>query len=108
MQSSRANGAMTQITIRKLDPLVIEGLKRRAIQAGHSMEEEIRRILSGAILETGLARQRIALERLAATRKAIFGNRLFADSNNEFRKMRDERARSVNAWALPQRRKRRT
>jgi plasmid stability protein len=98
---------MTQITIRRLDPLVIEGLKKRAHDAGHSMEEEIRKILSETILETGLAEQRSALERLSATRKAIFGNRIFADSSVEFRKMRDERSRAVDAWASTQRRKRR-
>jgi plasmid stability protein len=97
---------MSQITIRRLDPLVVEGLKRRAVEAGHSMEEEIRRLLSEAILESGVTQQRIALERLSDTRKAIFGKRAFPDSSGEFRKMRAARTRSLNTWGMPQGRKR--
>ena len=33
---------MTQLTIRRLDPLVIEKLRARAAAAGRSMEEEAR------------------------------------------------------------------
>lgn len=98
---------MPQITIRRLDPVVVEGLKSRAAAAGRSMEEEIRQILGDAVLETGLARQRAGLERLNATRKAIFGDRVFPDSSDEFRKMREERTRYIEQWALPRRRKQR-
>jgi len=99
---------MTQITIRRLDPAVIEGLKKRANDAGRSMEEEARKILSETVLESGVAQQRIGLERLNATRRAIFGDRVFPDSSDEFRKMRAERSRYIKEWALPRRRKRKT
>jgi plasmid stability protein len=92
---------MTQLTIRRLDKVVIDGLKKRAAAAGHSMEEEARRILSDAVIEAGIARQRAGLERLEATRKAIFGDRVFPDSSGEFRRMRDERTRQIEEWALP-------
>lgn len=36
---------MATLTIRKLDPAVKERLRVRAAQHGHSMEEEVRRIL---------------------------------------------------------------
>lgn len=41
---------MTQITIRRLDPAVVQGLKNRASAAGSSMEQEARRILEEAVL----------------------------------------------------------
>jgi plasmid stability protein len=96
---------MNQITIRRLDPTVIEGLKKRAADAGRSMEEEARTILSEAVLEEQLARQRAALDRLIATRNAIFGDRIFPDSSGEFRKMRDERTKQIEEWALPKRKR---
>jgi plasmid stability protein len=96
---------MTQLTIRRLDAVVIEGLKKRASDAGLSMEEEARKILSEAVLEAGLAKQRKGLEELRAARKAIFGDRVFPDSSGEFRKMRDERSRYIEQWALPRHRK---
>lgn len=37
---------MATLTIRRLDPVVKERLRVRAAQHGHSMEEEVRRILS--------------------------------------------------------------
>src|SRR5438309_4771687 len=99
---------MPQITIRRLEPIVIDGLKKRAAEAGHSMEEEARRLLSEAVLEAGLARQRAGLEKLVAAQKAIFGDKVFPDSSGEFRKMRDERTRQIEEWALPPRRKRKS
>jgi plasmid stability protein len=41
---------MTQITIRRLDAAVVQGLKNRAAAAGHSMEQEARKILEAAVL----------------------------------------------------------
>jgi antitoxin FitA len=96
---------MNQITIRRLDSSVIEGLKKRASAAGRSMEEEARTILSEVVLEEGLARQRAGLEQLIATRDAIFGDRVFPDSSGEFRKMRDERTKQIEEWALPRRKR---
>lgn len=96
---------MTQITIRRLDAGIIEGLKKRAAAAGRSMEEEARTILSNAVLDEQLARQRAAAEELEKTRKAIFGDRVFPDSSDEFRQMREERTRQIEEWALPKRKR---
>lgn len=96
---------MNQITIRRLDQHVIDGLKKRAAAAGRSMEEEARTILSNAVQEEQLARQRAALDALIATRTEIFGNRVFPDSSDEFRKMREERTKQIEEWALPRRRR---
>jgi len=96
---------MNQITIRRLDSSVIEGLKKRAADAGRSMEEEVRTILSDAVLEEQLARQRAWLEEMKQTQKRLFGDRVFPDSSGEFRKMRDERTRQIEEWALPKKKK---
>ena len=98
--------AMTQITIRRLDQAVIDRLKRRAAEAGRSMEEEARTILSEAVRDEQLARQRAWLKEMAETRRRLFGDKVFPDSSGEFRKMRDERTRQIEDWALPSRRKR--
>ncbi|MEO1017760.1 MAG: plasmid stabilization protein [Pseudomonadota bacterium] len=42
---------MTSLTIRKIDPFVKERLRVRAAEHGHSMEEEVRRILSKAVAQ---------------------------------------------------------
>jgi plasmid stability protein len=97
---------MNQITIRRLDACIIEGLKKRAADAGRSMEEEARNILSATIRDEQLARQREGLEALLATRKKIFGDRVFPDSSGEFGKMRAERTKQIEEWALPQRKRR--
>jgi plasmid stability protein len=66
---------MTQITIRRLDAAVVEGLKSRAAAAGHSMEQEARHILERAVLPSrdGVGeRLRLALrERMPATGDAF-------------------------------------
>src|SRR5882724_3998102 len=89
---------MTQLTIRKLDPLVIEGLKKRAAKAGRSMEEEARAILSGILLDERLARQRAWLKDMKETQKRLFGDKVFPDSTEIIRKMRDERTRINASW----------
>jgi plasmid stability protein len=86
---------MTQITIRRLDPVVIDGLKKRAAEAGRSMEEEARRILSDAVFDRQIARQRAWLEDMKKTQREMFGDKVFPDSSGEFRKMRDERTRQI-------------
>lgn len=43
---------MSNITIRKLDPTVKERLRVRAAHHGHSMEEEVRRILKQAVSDS--------------------------------------------------------
>jgi plasmid stability protein len=96
---------MTQITIRRLDPGIIEGLKKRAAAAGRSMEEEARTILSNTVLEEQLARQRAWVEEMRKLQREIFGERVFPDSSGEFRKMRDKRTRQIEEWALPKKNK---
>lgn len=92
---------MNQITIRRLGPGVIEGLKKRAASAGRSMEEEARTILSNAVLEEQLARQRAWVKEMRALHKRLYGDKVFPDSSDEFRKMREERTRQIEEWALP-------
>src|SRR5256885_609369 len=92
--------AMAQITIRRLDPMVIDGLKRRAAEAGRSMEEEARTILSEAVRDEQLARQRAWLNEMAETRRRLFGDKIFSDSTPLIRKMRDERTRQNASWAV--------
>lgn len=58
---------MAQILIRNLDAAVLTALRRRAVEAGTSLEEEARRALSAA---AGLTRD-AALARLDAVRTRI-------------------------------------
>jgi plasmid stability protein len=95
--------AMTQLTIRRLDKTVIDGLKKRAAAAGRSMEEEARRILSDAVIDEQMARQRAWVVRMKAKHKELYGDQVFPDSSDEFRKMREERTRQIEEWALPPR-----
>jgi plasmid stability protein len=92
---------MTQLTIRRLDPRVIEKLKARAAAAGHSMEEEARQILGESVLEDQLSRQRAWLKQMEAKQRELFGDRVFPDSSSLFREMRDERTRQIEEWAVP-------
>jgi plasmid stability protein len=92
---------MTQLTIRKLDLLVIDELKKRAAAAGHSMEEEARRILRRAVPEAQLAHQRAWVERMKKLHKELYGDRVFPDSTPLIRKMRDERTRINASWVTP-------
>ncbi|MDQ2082059.1 hypothetical protein RA307_17865 [Xanthobacteraceae bacterium Astr-EGSB] len=92
---------MTQLTIRRLDQTVIDGLKKRASEAGHSMEEEARRILSEAIVDVQLQRQREWLAEMQAKRKEIFGDKVFPDSSDFIRQMRDERTAYLAELTAP-------
>jgi plasmid stability protein len=49
---------MGTITIRRLDDTIVEAIKRRAAQAGRSMEEEARQALQQTYGEAGRARLR--------------------------------------------------
>jgi plasmid stability protein len=92
---------MTQLTIRRLDQTVIDRLKKRAAAAGRSMEEEARTILSEAVVDDQLAKQRAWVERMKAKHKELYGDTVFPDSSQEFSKMREERTRQIEEWALP-------
>lgn len=98
---------MTQITIRRLDPVVIEGLKKRAAGGGRSMEEEARKILSETVADDQLQRQRAWLKEMDKVRGEIFGDKVFPDSSEEFRRMRDQRTRDIAEWARPARKRKR-
>lgn len=58
---------MGQILIRNIDDVVLDALRRRAVAAGTSMEEEARRALATSV---GLTREE-ALRRLDAVREQI-------------------------------------
>jgi len=77
---------MSQITIRRLDAAVIEGLKNRAAASGHSMEQEARRILEAAVLPSrdGIAER---LRQSLAGRKPSRGD-TFSDSAQMVRRAR--------------------
>lgn len=83
---------MAQITIRKLDDAVLQSLRRRAAEAGHSTEEEVRRVLTSA---AGVDR-RAARERLDAVRRTLGGGN---DRSAEelVREMRDQRLVGLGA-----------
>lgn len=56
---------MAQFTVRQLDDEVKAALQRRAARNGHSMEEEVRRILRQAVKEDAPAPARLG-SRIAA------------------------------------------
>jgi plasmid stability protein len=91
---------MSQLTIRRLAPTVIEGLKKRAAAAGRSMEEEARTILTEAVSDPQLARQRAWLTEVKKKRRELFGDQVFSDSSEMFSEMREERTRQIEEWAL--------
>lgn len=78
---------MTQITIRRLDAAVIQGLKSRAATAGHSMEQEARRILENAVLPSreGVSAR---LRQTMAERSPVHGS-MYSDSAPLLRQVRD-------------------
>lgn len=94
---------MTQITIRRLDPVVIDGLKKRAANAGRSMEEEARKILSEAVGDDQLERQRAWLKEMAKVRRKLFGDKVFSDSTPLIRRMRKERTQHLARLTAPAR-----
>ena len=77
-----------------------------AAAAGRSMEEEARTILSDAISDQQLVRQRAWVKEMKVKRRELFGDQVFPDSSELFREMRDERTRQIEEWALPKDRSR--
>jgi antitoxin FitA len=77
---------MAQLTVRQLDDVVAARLRERAAAAGHSMEQEVRDILTAAC-----ANPEVVLARLRS-RLASYGDRRFGDSGELVRAMRDERS----------------
>lgn len=78
---------MAQITIRQLDDSLVARLRKRAAAAGRSMEQEVREILAAACAD-----QAGVVERLRE-RHAAYGGRVFSDSAEIVREMRDQRTR---------------
>jgi plasmid stability protein len=88
---------MGTITIRRLDDAVIEAIKRRAVQAGRSMEEEARRTLQKAYGEA--ERARLRAEAVAHVRdlhaRGLLPKGGGVDSADLIREMREERERQL-------------
>ena len=78
---------MAQLTIRQLDDTVVARLRERAAAAGRSMEQEVREILTSACADPDAVVSRLR-QRLDA-----YGGRVFSDSAEIVREMRDERVR---------------
>lgn len=78
---------MAQITIRQLDDALVARLRKRAAASGRSMEQEVREILAAACAD-----QMEVVARLRQ-RHASYGGRVFSDSADLIREMRDERTR---------------
>jgi plasmid stability protein len=62
------------------------------------MEEEARTILSDAVQDEQLARQRAALRKLSVMRRKIFGDEVLSDSTLLIRAMRHDRSRRTGSW----------
>ena len=79
---------MVDVKVRKLEEWVIETLKDRARRAGHSLEQELRRVLTEEALEA----QRAAGHRLDALRREMSEKHgTFSDSTPLIREDRDTR-----------------
>jgi plasmid stability protein len=77
---------MAQITIRKLDDKIVKQLRLRAAEAGHSMEEEARRVLASGV---GADRAKLVAALTEFQRK--IGKRKDAPAEKLIRNMRDSR-----------------
>jgi plasmid stability protein len=90
---------MGTITIRRLDDAVIEGIKRRAAEAGRSMEEEARQALQQTY--GGAERARLRQEAVAYIRdlhaRGLLPKGKGVDSVDIIREMREERDEQLAA-----------
>jgi plasmid stability protein len=83
---------MGTITIRRLDDAVIEAIKRRAAEAGRSMEEEARQALQQAYPNDRMKRQREFAARLREMHAhGLLPKGRGVDSVDIMREMREER-----------------
>jgi plasmid stability protein len=78
---------MAQITIRQLDDALVARLRERAAAAGRSMEQEVREILTASCTDSAQVVARLR------QRRAAYGDRVFSDSTDIIREMRDQRVR---------------
>ncbi len=88
---------MGTITIRRLDDAIIEAIKRRAAEAGRSMEEEARQALQQSYGEAERARRRA--EAVARIRdlhaRGLLPKGNGVDSVDIIREMREEREQQL-------------
>lgn len=87
---------MGTITIRRLDDAVIDAIKRRAAEAGRSMEEEARQALQQAYPSDQMRRQRECAARLREMHaKGLLPKGHGVDSVDIIREMREEREQQL-------------
>jgi plasmid stability protein len=85
---------MATITVRNLDDTVIERLKQRAAEHSRSMEEEARDILRRQVeTDWDAIRARLKARQESWRREG----RIFSDSVEIIREMREERAAQIDA-----------
>ena len=78
---------MTQLTIKRLDPAVLQALASRAADAGHSLEAEALRLLELAVLPSREGVAARLREAMAERRPAKGG--VFSDTATLLRRLRD-------------------
>lgn len=87
---------MGTITIRRLDDAVIDAIKRRAAEAGRSMEEEARQALQQAYPSDQMKRQREFAARLREMHaQGLLPKGNGVDSVDIIREMREEREQQL-------------
>lgn len=85
---------MGMITVRNVDDSLLQALEQRATAAGRTVEDEVRWILAQA-LDPAHDASRQAFIELMRQRRASYGDRIFPDSAEIIREMRDERSNEV-------------
>lgn len=80
---------MATITIRKLDPAVVDTLKARAAENGRSMEEEARTILSREVMDRRL-RGQAAVDHFRRLQDKWFPDGPVSWTSDALREVRDE------------------
>jgi hypothetical protein len=85
VHAGEVSSAMGQITIRQLDDAVVARLRERTAAAGRSMEQEVREILTSVCADPEAILSRLR------RRQRSHGGRVFSDSAEVVRRMRDDR-----------------
>jgi antitoxin FitA len=76
---------MASVLVRDLDPAVVDRLKARAEENGHSLQKELKAILEIAAAQATWAEARVSVERV----RQMLGVRQFSDSTELIREDRD-------------------
>jgi plasmid stability protein len=90
---------MWQMTVRHLDPDVVQGLKIRAAAAGRSLEDEVRTILSDTVRKQQPLPQTAWSREMHSKRREFFGGSVFAGSDVVFSTIATERTSPAGEWA---------